>query len=66
LPLVDKFVSYDLVDDPDPTVTDKIREIHAQRFASDKKLVKLIQGLGSYEGSSHPSETKTPEGKEEQ
>lgn len=56
LPLIDKFVSYDLIDDPDPTVDDQIREVHAERFAGDAGLVDLIQGLGSYTGASNPKE----------
>jgi hypothetical protein len=51
LPLVDKFISMDITDDKDPAIGDKIAEIHRDRFANDPALVKLIESLGSYEGS---------------
>lgn len=54
LPLVRRMVSHDLTDDEDPATGDLIRQIHAERFAGDPALVALIQGLGSYEGSSAP------------
>ena len=54
LPLIDKFVSYDLIDGPDPTVAEQIHEVHARRFAGDAGLVDLIEGLGSYTGASNP------------
>ncbi|MFD5284625.1 Dabb family protein [Streptomyces rubrogriseus] len=54
LPLVRHMVSHDLTDDEDPATGDRIRQIHAERFAGDPALVALIEGLGSYEGSSAP------------
>ncbi|MEV5762869.1 Dabb family protein [Streptomyces tendae] len=54
LPLVRNMVSHDLTDDEDPATADRIRQIHAERFAGDPALVTLIEGLGSYEGSSAP------------
>lgn len=55
LPLVDDMVSADQTDDPDPAIGDKIREIHASRFANDPDLLHLVQGLGSYSGSGVPA-----------
>ncbi len=51
LPLVRNMISQDLTDDEDPEIADKIRKIHADRFAGDPALAALIEGLGSYEGS---------------
>jgi hypothetical protein len=51
LPIVDKFISMDITDDKDPAIGDKIAEIHRNRFANDPALVKLVESLGSYEGS---------------
>ena len=51
LPIVDKFVSMDITDDADPTIGDKIAEIHRNRFGNDPALVGLVQNLSSYEGS---------------
>lgn len=57
LPLVDRFESYDVVDDADPTMGEKIAELHRRRFAENAELTKLITGLGSYSGSGAPAET---------
>ncbi|MET7324654.1 Dabb family protein [Streptomyces sp. NPDC005549] len=54
LPLVRHMVSHDLTDDEDPATGELIRQIHAERFAGDPALVALIEGLGSYQGSSAP------------
>ena len=51
LPVVDKFISMDITDDKDPAIGDKIAEIHRNRFANDPVLAKLVENLGSYEGS---------------
>ncbi|GAB7192071.1 Dabb family protein [Kineococcus sp. NUM-3379] len=51
LPLVQDMVSFDIVDDADPDIEAKIKKIHADRFAGDRELLGLIEGLGSYEGS---------------
>lgn len=51
LPLVATGVSLDITDDEDPGVGAKIAEIHTNRFAADPGLVKLVEGMGSYEGS---------------
>lgn len=51
LPLVDNMISQDLTDDPDPTIGDQIREIHASRFCEDPALLALIENLDSYTGS---------------
>ncbi|KOG65571.1 stress responsive protein [Streptomyces griseoflavus] len=55
LPLVQNMISQDLTDDEDPEIADKIRKIHADRFAGDPALAALIEGLGSYEGSGVPN-----------
>ena len=55
LPLVEDMVSYDLTDDSDPEIGDKIRQVHASRFANDPELLGLIQDLGSYSGSGVPA-----------
>ena len=54
LPLVANMVSYDVTDDEDPTIGDRIAKIHKERFAGDKDLADLVGGLGSYSGSSKP------------
>lgn len=51
LPLVEDMVSFDVVDDPDPEIGAKIRQIHTDRFAGDADLAGLIEGLGTYSGS---------------
>lgn len=55
LPLLDKMVSFDITDDGDPAVADKIADIHKKRFEGDQGLTDLVTGLSSYSGSSKPS-----------
>ena len=54
LPLVDKFVSFDITDDPDPEAGDKIAALHQRRYDGDPALTELVSGLGRYEGSAAP------------
>jgi hypothetical protein len=54
LPVVNRMISQDLTDDPDPAIGNKIREIHTQRFQGDQALRDLVKNLGSYEGSGAP------------
>ncbi|MBF6351027.1 MULTISPECIES: Dabb family protein [Nocardia] len=54
LPLVDKFVSFDITDDPDPAVGDEIAEIHRRRFDDMPDIAQLVSGLRHYTGSGAP------------
>lgn len=54
LPLVDKFVSFDVTDDEDPEVAAKIAALHQRRYEEDPALAKLVSDLASYTGSSAP------------
>lgn len=54
LPLVDRFVSFDTTDDPDPRIAERIAELHQRRYDEDPGLVELVTQLGSYTGSSAP------------
>ena len=54
LPLVDKFVSFDITDDPDPEMGAKIAALHQRRYESDPELTKLVSDLGDYSGSAAP------------
>ncbi|MEV7548564.1 Dabb family protein [Amycolatopsis sp. NPDC089917] len=54
LPLVDKFVSFDITDDPDPGMGAKIAELHQRRYDGDAELTKLVSDLGEYSGSAAP------------
>ncbi|MFD4460866.1 Dabb family protein [Nocardia sp. NPDC058480] len=56
LPLVDKFVSFDITDDPDPEVGAKIAEIHRRRFDNVPDIAELVSGLAEYTGSAAPGE----------
>jgi Stress responsive A/B Barrel Domain len=59
LPLVNNFVSQDLTDDPDPTIGDKIAEVHRDRFADHPEVLELVQNLSSYKGSGVPDSVPT-------
>jgi hypothetical protein len=54
LPLTDKFVSFDITDDPDPQMAEKIAALHRRRYEEDPALAELVSNLGSYSGSSAP------------
>lgn len=59
LPLVSHMISQDLTDDPDPSIGEKIAEVHRNRYAGHPDLLDLIKDLGSYEGSG-VAEEKAP------
>jgi hypothetical protein len=50
LPIVSNQVSYDLTDDPDPQIGEKLAQVHRDRFAERPHLRDLIQNMGSYTG----------------
>ncbi|MCF4122592.1 Dabb family protein [Antribacter sp. KLBMP9083] len=54
LPLVDKFASFDITDDPDPEMGAKIAALHQRRYDSDATLTQLVSDLGEYKGSAAP------------
>lgn len=57
LPLVDKFMSFDITDDPDPGMGARIAALHQRRYDSDPELTKLVSGLGEYSGSAAPGKS---------
>ncbi|WP_158885131.1 Dabb family protein [Amycolatopsis anabasis] len=54
LPLVDKFMSFDITDDPDPEIGAKIAEIHQRRYDTMPDIAALVSDLGEYTGSAAP------------
>ncbi len=58
LPLVDRMVSYDVVDDDDPDMGAKIAALHQRRYENDPELTRLVSELGAYEGSAAPGSAK--------
>ncbi|MFG1790278.1 Dabb family protein [Nocardia sp. NPDC049149] len=54
LPLVEKFASFDITDDLDPQMGEKIAELHQRRYDSDPELTKLVSDLDEYSGSAAP------------
>jgi len=55
LPLVDRFVSFDVTDDPDPEVAAKIEAIHRRRFESHPDIAELVLKVDDYSGSAAPA-----------
>jgi hypothetical protein len=49
LPIVANQVSYDITDDPDPQIGDKMAQVHRDRFAERPHLRDLIQNM-NYRG----------------
>ena len=54
LPLVDRFVSFDVTDDPDPEIHEKIEAIHQRRFAAHPDIAELVSRI-DYSGSAAPA-----------
>ncbi|MGY6654800.1 Dabb family protein [Amycolatopsis sp. TRM77291] len=54
LPLIDRFVSYDVTDDPDPEIGAKIADVHRRRFENVPDVAGLVAGLREYSGSAAP------------
>ncbi|NBE93234.1 Dabb family protein [Nonomuraea sp. KC401] len=54
LPLVDRFASFDITDDPDPEIGTKIAEIHRRRYATIPDIAALVSELPEYTGSAAP------------
>jgi hypothetical protein len=51
LPLVERFMSFDITDDPDPHLGDKIAALHQRRYEQMPAITQLVSGLGDYTGS---------------
>lgn len=54
LPLVDKFMSFDITDDLDPDLGARIAELHKRRYDTMPDINKLVADLGEYSGSAAP------------
>lgn len=54
LPLVDRFASFDITDDPSPDVGERIAALHQRRYDSLPDITELVSGLGEYVGSAAP------------
>ncbi|WP_433559465.1 Dabb family protein [Pseudonocardia xinjiangensis] len=54
LPLVEKFMSFDITDDPDPEMGAKIAAIHQRRYDSTPDIAGLVSDLRDYTGSAAP------------
>ena len=50
LPIVTNQVSYDITDDPDPQIVDKMAQVNRDRFAQRPELRRLVTSIGSYQG----------------
>ena len=62
LPLVTNQASYDLTDDPDPQIGEKMAQVHRDRFAERPELRRLITSMGSYHGPGTENVAASPEG----
>jgi hypothetical protein len=60
LPLVSSFVSFDLTDDEDPAIGEKIADVHRRRFENRPETLALVEGLDSYTGSGVPDDSRGP------
>jgi len=55
LPLLDRFDSFDITDDPDPEIGRRIAELHRRRYDGDPALTQLVRDLPTYNGSAAPT-----------
>lgn len=55
LPLVDRFHSIDITDDPDPEIAEKIAAVHRRRFEAHPDLLALVHAVDDYQGSGVPT-----------
>ncbi|GAB2602050.1 stress responsive protein [Paractinoplanes abujensis] len=51
LPLVEKFLTYDTTDDPDPEFGIKVAALHQRRYAELPALARLVRDLPEFTGS---------------
>ncbi|GAB3831738.1 Dabb family protein [Kribbella italica] len=54
LPLIDTFMSFDIVDDPDPEISAKIAAIHERRYQQQPDIADLVTEI-NYSGSAGPT-----------
>lgn len=54
LPLVDRFMSFDITDDDDPEMAARIAELHQRRYDMLPDVNQLVSDLAEYEGSAAP------------
>jgi len=57
LPLVSNFVSFDITDDEDPAIGDKISQVHSTRYEKHPEVLGLVEDLDSYTGSGVPDDS---------
>ncbi|ASO21111.1 hypothetical protein FHR81_002078 [Actinoalloteichus hoggarensis] len=60
LPLVDKFTSFDITDDPDPEFGAKLAEIHRRRWDKLPDLTRLVANLDEYTDSAAAGPVREP------
>ncbi|GAA2683575.1 MULTISPECIES: Dabb family protein [Actinosynnema] len=54
LPLIERFASFDISDDPDPGLGARIAEVHRERYAANPDVADLVSDLDEYRGSAAP------------
>lgn len=54
LPLVHRFHSIDITDDPDPAMGSRIADLHRRRFEAHPDLLELVESVEDYQGSGVP------------
>jgi Stress responsive A/B Barrel Domain len=57
LPLVSAFVAFDLTDDEDPEIGEKIADVNRRRFENRPEILGLVEDLDSYTGSGVPDDS---------
>ena len=55
LPLLERFDSFDITDDPDLEIGERIAELHRRRYKGNPALTKLVTDLPTYSGSAAPT-----------
>jgi hypothetical protein len=56
LPLVHRFVSFDITDEDDPDIGDRIAELHKRSYEENPQLAQLVRDVPSFAAGAVPQE----------
>ena len=57
LPLIDQFVSFDITDNHDPDIAERIAQLHKRSYEQNSELAELVAGVPQFAAGAVPEET---------
>ncbi|MFG2047035.1 Dabb family protein [Micromonospora sp. NPDC048935] len=60
LPLIDRFVSFDITDDGDPEIGAQIAQLHKRSYEENPALAQLVADVPSFAAGAVPKDTPQP------